>query len=91
MSEQLASLDPVAYDNVVLLASERLKPGEESDARAILGYLLICDRIPTGSTAPELLVGLTNPDKIPLMNSRAGEVIVSPVVISHTLARVALR
>ncbi len=88
---QLESLDPVGYDNVVLLASERLKPGDESDARTILGYLLIRDLVANGAKAPEYLVELTDPDNIQLLENRAGEVIVSPVIISHMLARVALR
>jgi len=88
---QLESLDPAGYDNVVLLASERLKPGDESDARTILGYLLLCDLVPTGTGAPQFLVELTDPDNIPLLENRAGEVIISPVIISHMLARVVLR
>ena len=88
---QLESLDPAGYDNVVLLASERLKPGDESDARTVLGYLLLGGLVPSGAEAPQLLVELTDPDNIPLLENRAGEIIVSPVIISHMLARVALR
>ena len=88
---QLESLDPAGYDNVVLLASERLKPGDESDARTILGYLLLCDLVPAGAGAPQFLVELTDPHNIPLLEGRVGEVIISPVIISHMLARVALR
>jgi hypothetical protein len=87
----LESLDPGGYDNVVLLASERLKPGAESDARTILGYLLLRDLMPAGGPAPQVLVELTDPDNVPLLENRAGEVIISPVIISHMLARVALR
>ena len=88
---QLESLDPVGYDNIVLLASERLKPGDESDARTILGYLLLRDLAPAGAEAPDFLVELTDPDNIPLLENRGAEVLISPVVISHMLARVALR
>ncbi len=88
---QLESLDPLSYDNVVLLASERLKPGDESDARTILGYLLMSDLVPTGGKAPEFLIELTDLDNVPLLEGRDGEVIISPVIISHMMARVALR
>jgi len=37
----LDDIDLASYDNVVLLASELLKSGAESDARTILGYLLL--------------------------------------------------
>ena len=87
----LESVDPASYDNVVLLASERLKSGAESDARTILGYLLLRELMAAGAAAPSVLVELTDPDNVPLFENRRGEVIVSPVIVSHMLARVALR
>jgi Trk K+ transport system NAD-binding subunit len=87
----LESVDPASYDNVVLLASERLKSGAESDARTILGYLLLRELTAAGAAAPSVLVELTDPDNAPLFENRRGEVIVSPIIVSHMLARVALR
>jgi Trk K+ transport system NAD-binding subunit len=87
----LESVDPASYDNVVLLASERLKSGAESDARTILGYLLLRELMVAGAAAPSVLVELTDPDNAPLFENRRGEVIVSPIIVSHMLARVALR
>ena len=87
----LESVDPASYDNVVLLASERLKSGAESDARTILGYLLLRELMAAGAAAPSVLVELTDPDNVPLFENRRGEVIVSPIIVSHMLARVALR
>ena len=87
----LESVDPASYDNVVLLASERLKSSAESDARTILGYLLLRELMAAGAAAPSVLVELTDPDNVPLFENRRGEVIVSPVIVSHMLARVALR
>ena len=87
----LESVDPASYENVVLLASERLKSGAESDARTILGYLLLRELMAAGAAAPSVLVELTDPDNVPLFENRRGEVIVSPIIVSHTLARVALR
>jgi hypothetical protein len=87
----LESVDPAAYDNVVLVASERLKPGAESDARAILGYLLLREMMGTGREASPVLVELTDPSNAALFENRQGEIIVSPIIVSHMLARVALR
>ena len=87
----LESVDPASYENVVLLASERLKSGAESDARTILGYLLLRELMAAGAAAPSVLVELTDPDNVPLFENRRGEVIVSPIIVSHMLARVALR
>ena len=87
----LETLEPASYDDVILLASSRLKPGAESDAQTILGYLLLQDLTPTGAERPRVLVELMDPDNVALFEGRPGELIVSPVIISHMLARVALR
>ncbi len=91
VSAYLESVDPTSYDNVVLLASERLRSGAESDARTILGYLLVRELLQTVEQAPPVLVELTDPDNIALFENRRGETIVSPVVASLMMARVALR
>ena len=87
----LESLDPAGYDNVILLPSERLKSGAESDARTIMGYLLLRKMMTAEAAAPSVLIELTDPDNVPLFENRRGEIMVSPVIISHMLARVALR
>ena len=87
----LESVNPASYNNVVLLASERLKSGAESDARTILGYLLLHDLMAAEAAVPSVLVELTDPDNVSLFENRLGEVIVSPVIVSHMLAHVALR
>jgi len=87
----LDDVDPASYDNVVLLASERFKSGTESDARTILGYLVLRELMTPQAKALPVLVELTNPAHTTLFDNRRGEVIVSPVIISHMLTRVALR
>ena len=91
ISAYLEDIDPAGYDNVVLLASERLKPGAQSDARTILGFLLLHELMSGRSPAPRVLVELTDPDNVTLFQNRSDEIIVSPVIVSHMLARVALR
>jgi Trk K+ transport system NAD-binding subunit len=87
----LEPMDPAGYDNLVLLPSERLKSGAESDARTILAYILLRELMQGAENAPPVLVELTDPENVALFENRRGEVIVSPVIISHMLARVALR
>jgi hypothetical protein len=87
----LESVDPTSYDNVVLLASEQLNSGDESDARTILGYLLLNELMEAGTQSPSVLIELTDPDNMKLMENRRAEIIVSPVIVSHMLARVTLR
>ena len=87
----LQSVDPAGYDNLVLLPSERLKSHTESDARTILGYILLRELMEGAAKAPPVLVELSDPGNAYLFENRRGEVIVSPVIISHMLAQVALR
>jgi len=87
----LESVDPASYDNLVLLPSERLKSEAESDARTILGYLLLRELMEGGEKAPAVLVELTDQDNAALFANRRGEVIVTPLIISRMMARVALR
>jgi len=86
----LESIDPASYDNVVLLASELLKFDTESDSLTILAYLHV-SKLMAAAAAPPVLVELTDPDNATLFENRRGETIVTPVIISHMLARVALR
>jgi hypothetical protein len=88
---ELARTDPAAYDNVVLLGSDWLRSGEESDARSIVGYLLLRELLPADGPKPALLVELLDPANLSLFHRRAGEVLISPSILSHILAQVALR
>jgi hypothetical protein len=87
----LDDIDLASYDNVVLLASERLKAGAESDARTILGHLLLRELMAAGEQAPPVLVELTDPDNANLFQNRRAEIIVSTDIVSHMLTRVTLR
>lgn len=87
---RLAAAEPAGYDNVVLLASHWLETREESDARTILAYLLLRD-ILVRESRPGLVVELMDAGNLALFRERPGEVIVSPQIISHMLAQVALR
>lgn len=87
----LARLEPAAYDNIVLLASDWLESGEESDARTVMGYLLLREHLEAHDARPELLIELLDPSNVGLFRRRAGEVLISPVLLSHMLAQVALR
>jgi len=87
----LESVDPASYDNLVLLPSGRLKSSVESDARTILGYVLLREMTEGAAKVPPMLVELNDPDNVSLFDNRRGEVIVSPLIISRMLTRVALR
>lgn len=86
----LERVHPESYDSVVLLGSDRLGTGEEADARTILGYLLVRELL-GGARRPHIIVELLDAGNTALFRRRAGEVIVSPLLLSHMLAQVALR
>lgn len=90
---ELAALEPARYDNIVIVASDWLPSGEEADARAIVAHVLVHQTLARGETEPRphVLVELTDPANRHLVAPAADEVIVSPLVVSHMLAQIALR
>ncbi len=86
----LRRAEPAAYDNVVLLGSDWLESGEESDARTILGHLLLREILPAEG-GPEILLELLDSENLSLFRRRPSEVLISLLILSHMLAQVALR
>jgi ion channel POLLUX/CASTOR len=86
----LRRVEPASYDNVVFLGSDWLESGEQSDARTILGYLLLRELL-AEAQRPDVLIELLDPGNVSLFRRRAGEVLISPVLLSHMLAQVVLR
>ena len=92
----LLRAEPASYDNIVFLGSDWMDSSEETDARTILGYVLlraVLDEAagPSAARQPEILVELLDPENAALFRKRRGEVIVSPRLLSHLLAHVSLR
>lgn len=87
----LENLRPQDYDNVVFLASDWLASGEESDARTVLGYLLLRTILADSEKKPEVLIELMDPESQSLFVNRPGEILVSPLILSHMLAHITLR
>jgi hypothetical protein len=86
----LQRLKVAEYDRVVLLGSDRLSSGAESDARTIVAYLLLRDVL-RAQDAPHIIVELLDAGNSTLFHRRSSEVIISPLVLSHMLAQVAMR
>ena len=85
------NLDLSAYDSIVLMSSDRLSSGEEADARSIVGYLHLENVLLKSRKQPQLLLEFSDPNNERLLGHRAGEVIISPLMLSHLLVHVALR
>jgi hypothetical protein len=87
----LQRADPGAYDNIIFIGNSWMESKEESDARTILGYLLLREMLSKKTTQPEILIELMDPENERLFQKRSGEVIISPFILGHILAHVALR
>ncbi len=85
------AVEPAQYDNAIFLGSDWLASGEESDARTILGYVLLRAVLPPEGPVPDVLIELVDPSNARLFQRRPGEVIISPLILSHMLAHAALR
>lgn len=91
----LTALGPAGFDAIVMLGSDRLKAEEESDARTVVGSLLLQELLPErrgfDGGGPTLVMELLDPENVPLVDESRAEVIISPMVLSHMLAHMALR
>ena len=87
----LEAIQPSSYDNVLILGSDWLETQEESDARTIVGHLVLKNILQGSTQKPEILVDLMDADNVKLFQDENTEVLVTPMIASHVLAQVALR
>jgi hypothetical protein len=89
---ELKAVHPHTFDHILFMSSESLTDGEEADARTIVGKIMLDDILEKESGAkPQILLELANAENNNLIKSPGLEVIISPMIISHLLAQVALR
>ncbi len=79
------------YATAVILASDWSDDDAGTDARTILGYLVLLEYCERLDPKPHILVELLNPDNTSLFDGKPGEILVSPVLASHVLTQVAMR
>ena len=88
---ELRAVEPHGYDRLLFLSSNRMESSEESDARTILGYMVLKEVLGSALAPPRVLVELMDSANEGILGEHAGEVVVSPLIVSHLLAHVALR
>lgn len=91
VESELRAMAPHRFDNVLLASSERLASDEEADARALVACLLLEEVLAGVQPTPQILLELQDPDNEPLIAGRRAEVVISPLVVAHMIAQVALR
>ena len=87
----LEAIHPSSYDNVLILGSDWLETQEESDARTIVGHLVLKNILEENTQKPKILVDLMDADNVRLFRDENTEVLITPMIASHVLAQVALR
>jgi hypothetical protein len=88
--EVLRRFVPQSYDAVLLVGSDRLESGAESDARSIVGCEVLRTCLQGEPQRPRIVIELMDPDNAPLLEGQDVEVLVSPQLLGRTLAQVAL-
>lgn len=91
VEDELRRINPADYDTIILLSSDRLASGEEADARTMVGYLQLEDVLAESPGRPQLIMELSDPDNSHLLYGHQSEMLISPMILSHILAQVALR
>ncbi|TWI75649.1 Castor and Pollux protein voltage-gated ion channel component [Desulfobotulus alkaliphilus] len=89
--EAWRSLNLSRYDSILMISSDRLSSGEEADARTMAGYLQLEALLENTDHCPHILLELSDPNNRRLLGSRRGEMMISPLLLSHLLVHVALR
>lgn len=87
----LGDLMEERFDSIILVSSDRLDSGEEADARAMVGYLIVDELLRERASRPQILLELSDPANESLVVRKRGETIVSPMILSHLMAQIAQR
>lgn len=88
--EILQRYEPARFDAVLLVGSDRLESGAESDARSIIGCEVLKACLQGEAKKPRIVVELMDPDNAPLLEGQDVEVLVSPQLLGRALAQIAL-
>ena len=88
---ELKACQPSENDAILLVASDLTESDASTDARTILGYLLLLELFHNVKSKPHILIELLDIENKKLLKDKNCEIVVTPVVISHLLTHVSLR
>ncbi len=91
LTSYVGRLNLVRFDSIVFMASDIMSTAEQADARTVLGYALVKDQLKTTESVPQLLLELMDGENADLFDEEQAETIISPRVLSHLLAQIAMR
>ncbi len=88
---RLERLDPASFDNIILVATDRIE-SHETDARTIVGHLLLRELVPPlREGGPHVLVELAESENLASFSAEGSEILVPSLLLSHIMAQIALR
>lgn len=87
---EMRRVAPESFDAVILLASDWLAGEQESDARTLLGCLVLREVLGEAST-PTVVVELLDASNRPLLADLAVDVVVTSEMVSRMVAHVGMR
>jgi hypothetical protein len=88
--EVLRRRDLTPYDAVLLVGSDRLESGAESDARSLIGYEVLRSCLPATGAEPRVVIEVMDAENAALIGERRAETLVSPQMLGRVLAQIAL-
>jgi Trk K+ transport system NAD-binding subunit len=89
-SDQMRALDPGGADSIVFMGSDWTESAEESDARTLMGSLIVDELFREHGLEANVIMELLDPDNATLVARSRGELIISPLVLSHLMTQVHL-
>ncbi|HSN81433.1 MAG TPA: hypothetical protein VLS88_02550 [Polyangiales bacterium] len=90
-SDQMRALGPEDSHSIIFMGSDWTHSVEESDARTLMGSLIVDELFRERDPKPNIVMELLDPDNATLVARSRGELIISPLVLSHLMTQVALR
>jgi hypothetical protein len=87
--DALATINPAGYDNVILIARERLGEEAVADAATLSAYLAL--KPLRAADRPAIFVEVLESENERLFDTAQDDVMLSPMVVSYMLSQVALR
>ena len=77
----LGSLQPHEYDNIVLVSSDWLQTGDDSDARTLVAYLCLKRLFAGHARRPKVLLELLDDGNVGLLGADHDDVLLTPLIL----------
>ena len=87
--DELEALGPETYDNIILVARERLGDEAVADAATLSAYITL-SVMPSMTDGPRIMAEILEEENLPLFDQKATDVMLSSMAVSYVLSQVAL-